>query len=143
LQRCFEKSRIFLLLTTVWLVTMVVAAPVIAAQSGSSETLNVVVAVPRSFPPNYIVGNGNIPSGFAVEGFEYLAQLANLKITYRIFDNWLDVISAVKSGDADLIPNMGISEERKQFLDFSEPLETFDIRFFGLTEVLPGYRTVT
>jgi hypothetical protein len=76
LQRYFGNFRIFLLVTSVWLVTMAVAAPVIAAQSGSSETLNVVVAVPRSFPPNYIVGKGNIPSGFAVEGFEYLAQLA-------------------------------------------------------------------
>lgn len=96
-----------------------------AREKARSDAIHVTAAVPREFPPYYKVDKSGKPTGFAIDVMERLAGLAGLKVTFLIENSWTDVAEAVRSGRADLIPNMGISAERKAWLDFTAPVETF------------------
>ncbi len=90
----------------------------------------VTVAVPRNFPPYYIVSKNGVPEGFAIDVAERIAEISGIKVTYLVKNSWAEVAQAVKSGQADLIPNIGISAARDEWLDFTAPVETFGIRIF-------------
>lgn len=95
-----------------------------------SDLLNVTAVVPKNFPPHYAIDQGGKPVGFAIDVMKWIAASASLRVTYLIEESWTDVAEAVKSGHADLIPNIGISEQRKAWLDFTAPVETFPICIF-------------
>jgi len=102
-----------------------------------SETANpqkvkqhVVAVVPRHWPPQYSVDENGHPSGFAIDVMEAVAARAGLSVAYRVVDSFAKAISALKSGDADLIPNVGIIERRKKFFAFTAPVETFNVSIF-------------
>jgi ABC-type amino acid transport substrate-binding protein len=101
-----------------------------AQEDARSDFINVTAAVPREFPPYYMVGKGGKPAGFAIDEMERLAVLARLRITYLIENSWADALEAVETGRADLIPDIGISSERKAGLDYTAPVETFPISIF-------------
>lgn len=116
------------------------------AQERATEEV-VVAAVPRHFPPHYELHDGQ-PAGFAVDIMEAVARRAGLRLEYRVYDNWHEVQEAVRQGEAQLIPNMGISADRAQLLDFSVPVETTQlVRFarrgqFNNTEPLNAAHTI-
>ena len=45
-------------------------------------------------------------------------------------DCWGNLFDALRSGEIDLIPNLGITQERKQWFAFTSPVETFPIVIF-------------
>ena len=91
---------------------------------------DITVAIPRHFPPYYMIAKNGDSEGFAIDVMECLAEISGLKITYLNKNTWAEVRQAVKSGQADLIPNIGISAAREEWLDFTAPVETFAIRIF-------------
>jgi len=102
--------------------------------SFATEELNPVhvkVAVLKYFPPQYSISNTGKPQGFAIDIIEEIAKLANLKIEYLIKENWSEIFEGVKNGHADLIPNLGITDRRKQWFSFSHPVETFPVSIFS------------
>ncbi|HEY9081488.1 PAS domain S-box protein [Magnetovibrio sp.] len=90
----------------------------------------VVAAVPKYFPPYYDTNRQGAPTGFAIEIMEAIAQRAGLKIEYKVYDTWPEVQDAVKTGQAQIIPNMGITPDREDFLNFTAAFEQFHISFF-------------
>ncbi len=56
--------------------------------------------------------------------------MAGLKINYLVKNSWDDVSKAVESGHAIIIPNIGISDKRRAWLDYTDPIETFAISIF-------------
>jgi PAS domain S-box-containing protein len=97
------------------------------AEAGSSP---LVVAVPADYPPQYSLDAQGQPTGFAIEVMDEVAKLAGIQIQYRIENTWPETIKALKEGGADIIPNLGISEDRKTIFAFTEPVETFPIAIF-------------
>lgn len=87
----------------------------------------VVAAVPRSFPPYYIEDSTGVMTGFAIEVMERIAREADLMVEYQRYDSWHEVMQALREGRADLIPNVGITPERSEWLDFSRPVERFSV----------------
>jgi PAS domain S-box-containing protein len=100
------------------------------ARSAEPTTLAAVAGVPALFPPHYEVDAAGRPVGFAVDAMDAIAAAASVSIEYRVFDDWSLVFDALRAGDIDLVPNLGISEERLAFADFTRPLEVFAIGFF-------------
>ena len=85
------------------------------------------VAVPKDFPPHYSLDAEGRPDGFAIDVFDALAAQANLDFRYRVYPSWSETFAAVKNGEASLIPNVGISDARKVWADFTRPVETFPV----------------
>ena len=103
-----------------------------AQENARSEFIEVTAAVPKTFPPYYDLDKTGNPIGFAIDVMERIATLEGLKINYLVKNSWSDVSNAVKSGHAILIPNIGISDKRRAWLDYTVPIETFAISIFIL-----------
>jgi signal transduction histidine kinase len=88
------------------------------------------VAVLKDWKPYYYVDDKNIPHGFAVDIFEDIADNIGLKYEYKKFDDWHPLWKSLEQGGIDIIPNVGITDSRKDILNFSKPLDTFDIGLF-------------
>jgi signal transduction histidine kinase/ABC-type amino acid transport substrate-binding protein/DNA-binding NarL/FixJ family response regulator len=104
--------------------------------SRSSSKQEPVVAVLRDFPPLYQFDEGGNPSGFAIELFQEVAEESdwNIQPRYLIVDNWAEALQAVREGEADLIPGIGISPERKEEFAFTRPMETLPVVCFVRAE---------
>jgi len=121
------KGKIFILLVVVFGPLLL---PVGAHASGQKRLQNVIVAVPRDYPPNYCVHKDGRPSGFAVDVMDEVARLANLQVKYVVKDNWPETADALVSGEADIIPNLGISAARQAVFDFTIPYEVNHLSLF-------------
>ena len=101
-------------------------------QSVQSSQLNsaVIAAVPSDFPPYYSLDENGNPTGFAVDIFNEIAALSGIEVKYRVEKSWADVHKALSNKQADLIPNLGFSEERSAVYDFTTAVETFPISIF-------------
>lgn len=94
----------------------------------SSET--VIAAVPRLFPPQYQPDAQGRPTGFAVDVFDRIAEQAGLRVQYRTYKSWTHVFEALRLGQVDVVPNIGISEGRLDDYAFTRPIETFAVSIF-------------
>jgi PAS domain S-box-containing protein len=104
--------------------------PALAQAKVQPDAREVTAAVPKDFPPYYVVDESGIPRGFAVDVMDRVAALEGLSVTYLINDSWTEVAESVKSGRADLIPNIGITASRNAWLDYSASIETFPVSIF-------------
>jgi diguanylate cyclase (GGDEF)-like protein/PAS domain S-box-containing protein len=103
------------------------------ATSLSADELSqdsVKVVFPKYFPPQYSLTPEGEPSGFAIEVISEVARRANLKLEFYPTENWSEAMQLMRNGDADLIPNAGITAEREEFMLFTQPYEQFSIRIF-------------
>jgi ABC-type amino acid transport substrate-binding protein len=119
------KTRI----STIVFIVLYLLSPVSFA-SDEVKPLHVKVAVLRDFPPQYSTAPNGEPQGFAIDIIEEIARIANLEIEYVVKNDWQEMFDAVKTGQADIIPNQGITEKRKQWFAFSLPVETFQVSIF-------------
>ncbi|MDJ0880532.1 MAG: diguanylate cyclase [Gammaproteobacteria bacterium] len=118
----------FLRLMCLWLCFAGLSLQASAEQLPVAEEL--VVAVPEKFPPYYQTNPKGETEGFAIDMFNAVAERAGLRFRYQVYLNWMDVISAIKTGEADIIPIFGISQQRREFLDFTSSVMTFPISIF-------------
>ncbi|MET0050959.1 MAG: EAL domain-containing protein, partial [Candidatus Thiodiazotropha sp.] len=95
---------------------------------GTASTL--VAAMPRDFRPEYSVDEQGTPQGFAIDVMNAIAREARLRVEYQIHDTWKEVHQALRDGKAQVIPCMGITPARQQFVDFTSPIETFVVSVF-------------
>lgn len=109
---------------------MIVNSIICAEKIKLPETLK--VAVLRDFPPQYSVNAEDTPIGFAIDVIDEISKISGFNIEYVVKDSWQEMFDAIKSGEADLIPNQGITERRKKNFSFSKPVETFQVFIFTL-----------
>ncbi|MEJ2619581.1 MAG: transporter substrate-binding domain-containing protein, partial [Candidatus Thiodiazotropha sp.] len=103
-------------------------------QLAEQPPTHLIAAIPRSFPPEYGVDDQGQPYGFAIDVMNAVAEQAGLTLEYQIHETWQGVQEAIKTGQAQLIPNMGITPDRLRFVDFSVPVETFSVSLFVRAE---------
>ncbi|MFO1152723.1 MAG: PAS domain S-box protein [Rhodospirillales bacterium] len=87
-----------------------------------AETEEVVVGVARDFYPEYMVEADGRPGGFALDIMNDLAKRAGLRVIYRLFPTWADLIAALEQGDADVVPVVSITRAREGRMLFTRPL---------------------
>ncbi len=92
----------------------------------------IVAGIPKYFPPYYSIDETTgRPYGFAIDTMEEIARRAGLgKVRYVVFDGWSALIQALKDGRIDIIPNIGVIEERQEDISFTSPIQTHDIAIF-------------
>jgi PAS domain S-box-containing protein len=102
-------------------------------QDGQGQSLpQVVVAFPKDLRPGYFVNAKGQPEGFAHDAMEEVARSAGLSVRYLLVDTLAEAQEAVKTGRAQLIPVITISDARRKDLDFSPPLMSADVSVFVL-----------
>jgi PAS domain S-box-containing protein len=99
-------------------------------ETSRSASIVVNAGVLNHWPPQYQLDHHGQPTGFAVDLIEQVAGAAGLRVEYTVMDSWGRLFDALRSGKIDLIPNLGITEERKQWFAFTAPVETFPIVIF-------------
>ena len=83
----------------------------------------------KHFPPYNIVQEDGSFTGFSVETIRDLAELAGLKLQFKkvTSEEWRQ---GPAPGRYDLIPEAGISEERRERMDFTLSIERFPFSIF-------------
>lgn len=82
----------------------------------------VQVGVSTEFPPYYFAAGQGRYEGFVIELMQRLAERAGLRLVYRRFERFGDVLAAMRSGEVDVTPFVSQSAEREQTLRFVRPL---------------------
>jgi signal transduction histidine kinase len=121
------------LCAVVALALMLLALPLHAKEGGEAgigEPLSVVAAIPHDFPPTYYLDTKGNPAGFAIDVMALVADRANLRVSYISDDDWNKIFARVAHGEADLVPNLGINNQRRALFIYSEPMETFVVNIF-------------
>ncbi len=98
--------------------------------SCAAENNNIVAGFPDHFAPYFSLDHNGQPQGFAIDVLNEIADQADLDLTYRTYDSWVETNNALKKGEIDLVPNMGITEKRRAFAQFTSPLDTFTVSIF-------------
>lgn len=107
------------------------------------------VGGPRAFPPFYYYkADEQLVKGMAFDYLLLLSSLLNVEFEIHAGLPWSDVLNRIRSGGLDLISCAAISEERKAFLNFSDPYLSFplviisrlDAPFIDNIENLQGQR---
>jgi ABC-type amino acid transport substrate-binding protein len=98
--------------------------------SGQEIKRTVTACVPKDFPPLYSIDKYGNPVGFAIDVMDRIAELSGFEVNYIIRDSWTEVDEYLKKGLVDLIPDLGITEERKINFECSSPIEIFTISIF-------------
>ncbi|MCF6281706.1 MAG: transporter substrate-binding domain-containing protein [Candidatus Polarisedimenticolaceae bacterium] len=100
------------------------------SSSFAEPALNITASVPTSFPPYYQLGENGKIEGFAIDIMDEVARRANINIVYKREESWANIFRASREGKVELIPNIGATEERSTYLDFTQPVHTFKIVLF-------------
>jgi len=94
------------------------------------RTTELTAAVLSDFPPLYVLDNTGKPAGFAIDILTRVAEKTGLQVHYLIVENWAAAMEAVRTGEADFIPGIGISEIRSEEFIFSDEIETIPVSCF-------------
>ena len=111
------------------LLLILVGLPLSASAQDLSDH-QIIAAIPGYLPPHYITNKDGPPSGFAIDVLNHVTQMAGLQVEYRNLKTWAAAHAALKSGEVDIIPDMGVLAERREKFDFSLPIETFSVALF-------------
>jgi len=114
----------------------------VTAAGYNNGTDAVRVAVHSNFPPYYSLDENGKPTGFGVDLFTEIAERADLKTTYQVYNTWVDIFEAVKLGRSDVIPYVAVGNNPQAFIDFSRPIKTSDMRIFVKKETKGIYSLI-
>ncbi|MCG6534046.1 MAG: transporter substrate-binding domain-containing protein [Syntrophales bacterium LBB04] len=97
--------------------------------SAGEKPGELIAGVHRDFPPQYSLdAKTGKPMGFAIDVMDEIAKRQGLKVQYVIFDEWAQIIEALKAGRIDVIPNIDMGEENG--LTFTRPVEVARLHIF-------------
>ena len=108
-------------------------APTVAdadAHASLPPPAEIISVFPKHFPPYHILDKKGKPSGFAIEVLEAVAKRSGLKIKHMPKETWMMAYQAFRADQAQIIPNLGITKERKQDADFTVPMDALRVSIF-------------
>lgn len=88
------------------------------------------VGVLKDWKPYYFLDKKGQPKGYAIELFEKLASNLDLKFKYIIVNDWKEMWELIEENKIDIVPNVGISSKRAEFLSFTQATDVFEIGLF-------------
>jgi len=87
------------------------------AQASSRPPAEIISVFPKDFPPYYITDENGQPAGFAIEVLDAVAKRSGLTIQNMPKETWMIAYQAFKSDQAQIIPSLSITKERKNDAD--------------------------
>jgi len=106
------------------------SVPKVFSHENQIQPTAVTAAVLSDFPPLYILDKAGKPAGFAIDILTMVAAKKGLQVHYLVVENWAAAMEAVRTGEADFIPGIGISEPRSAEFLFSDEIETIPVSCF-------------
>jgi len=103
------------------------AGRVFAAAPANNE---LVAVVPASLPPLYYLDTAGTPTGFAVEALRQVAAHAGYTLRVIVAANPHEARRLLDQGVAQVLPGMGVSEERAHRFLFTRPIETQPVHIY-------------
>lgn len=88
------------------------------------------IAITDNWKPYYYVNKNGKPDGYAVELFEKIAKNLNIKYEYVIAANMHEILELFKENKVDIIPNIGISQNREDLFLFTQPTDSFFAKIY-------------
>ena len=104
------------------------------ALMGHGNNPPIKAVVPESFPPFYFTDKEGLPYGMAIEVMNEIDHHAGYLTKYSIKKSWAEVFKSIENGEAQIIPNLGITEERKKHYFFTVPYVETQVGVFTRTE---------
>jgi PAS domain S-box-containing protein len=101
-----------------------------AASSSGDTTPELVIGVPKYWPPHFELDAKGRPIGFAIELFEEIAKRAGYTYRYKTYKTFPSSLTGLQKGEIDVLPNVGIIPSRMDYAEFTVPIETFAISIF-------------
>jgi len=103
----------------------------ILSPASAAPQKEIIAALPNDYPPHLFFDvKTNQPAGFGIDVLNAISRRLGLTVTYKVYDNWTNIDEAARQGLFDVIPDIGIIEERIPFLRYTDPIETFSIYLF-------------
>ncbi len=102
----------------------------VQAVNAPSPAKEITAVVLDDFPPLYSLDESGRPAGFAIDILNHLAKALNVNVRYLVVQNWAEAMESVRTGEADLIPGIGISPARSAEFLFTEKIETIPVSCF-------------
>lgn len=124
-----------LLVLAAMVVTALSVLPSSVSKSDEKLPSEIIAVFPKNFPPYYVTDEQGNSGGFAIEVFDEVAKRAGLTIRYEAQESWNETFAAMKSGQAHVIPNLGITDKRKKYATFTVPIDSHRISMFTRREV--------
>ncbi len=122
--------RLFAIRRTAALAVVVLAVATLAGRASAAPGRTLTAAAIREWPPEYVVNSEGKPQGFAIDVINAVGRNAGFSVRYEIFDSFPAAMAALHAGRIDVVPNMGITDDRRALYDFTDPVETFNICLF-------------
>lgn len=107
---------------------LLLVLPMLLYSTEIKQIYNVVVL--KEWKPYYFLDKNGKPTGFGIELFEAVAKESNLRYKYQVVDTAKEVIQALKSSNASIIPNIGYSKKRNSYLEYSAFTDTSRLLLF-------------
>ncbi len=104
--------------------------PLVTQLLVAEEERPLVVGVLSDFQPHYMQQASGEPGGFAVALFDEIAREAGIKYRYRMLKDWDAMLTSLRIGEIDIIPNLGITPSREKDFSFTRPVEKFSLGLF-------------
>jgi signal transduction histidine kinase/DNA-binding response OmpR family regulator len=81
----------------------------------------IIIAISSNYAPFSIIGVDGKPSGYLVDLWREWAKRVGRDVQFRT-TKWVDTLTGIKSGEADIHSGLFKSRERESWLAFSEPI---------------------
>ena len=108
------------------LLVVVAAGTWASVVSAQTDTLRVGAIV--DWPPHYAFDAREPPRGFSIDVMDAVALRAGLTVEYVPFPTFVDAQAALRAGEIDVIPSLGVAAARE--FGFTSPISTMDIALF-------------
>jgi len=126
----FLPKKCFFFVAAVLCLFSVTVIGVYAENKQNNQVIIIKAAIPSSFPPYYQLDEHGKPVGFSIEIMNAIARRSGFEIDYQPKESWQEVFDVIRAGEVDLIPDVGATSDREDFLDFSLPFATLNLSVF-------------
>ena len=82
------------------------------------------IIIPESWKPYYFVNKNGEIDGYSIDLIESILKEANIKYKYKVVKQTKQLYPPLRSGDAHILPNLGISSKRESFISYSHKTDT-------------------
>jgi two-component system, NarL family, sensor histidine kinase EvgS len=108
------------------IVILLLCMPLSASANSSDEPITIVYN--QGIAPIKFTDRNGDPAGILNEYWKLLTQHSGLKLSFREVETFEESLELVKNGEVDLHAGVFFTEERRTFLEYSEPI--FDLKYY-------------
>ncbi|OIN98322.1 MAG: hypothetical protein AUJ49_13515 [Desulfovibrionaceae bacterium CG1_02_65_16] len=133
------RERIFLraLAAALFFCTLLTAQAQAAAPTDRPKRDTLTAVVPASQPPFYESDQDGAPTGFAVEVLRQTAARAGYHLRFITASDPREARRLLAQGEADVLPGLGVSQERERTFGFTLPIETQPLYIYTRADAPP------